>query len=135
MLFHLKANKWVKITTLERTKPNDSGGRFGPNRIPKDQTEYSIQFEVKSGDKLLFITDGVHDNLIRNEVSSSSTTDPLIDALEKFPLDGNFGTAIMENVIAYTAAHRKALGAGQDVKDGAFPGKPDHMTLLVVTVK
>ena len=139
-LYHLTNTQFVELTKPARTNTHDSGGRFGPGRDENDKTEYDFSVEVKSGDQLIFMTDGVHDNLDKNpgENEELGAADARkLDTLQRFSKADDLGLQIMRYVFDYTRALFKAGSEGKNMKTLSkedYPGKLDHMTLLVVKV-
>ncbi|HUD00863.1 MAG TPA: PP2C family serine/threonine-protein phosphatase [Rhabdochlamydiaceae bacterium] len=138
-LYHLNNGKFVELTKPSRTDMRDSGGNFGPNRKNRDKTEYTFTCEVQPGDKLIFMTDGVHDNLDSNPSRDSTLAQPeetdhrKLSTLHRLPQTGEIGSNIMDYVFKYTEPLLTAMENNLDPKN--IPGKPDHMTLLVVQVR
>jgi serine/threonine protein phosphatase PrpC len=143
-LYHLKQGQYIEVTKAARTDATDSGGRFGPHRTLKDKTEYTFSVEVQPGDKLLFMTDGVHDNL-DNDPPEKGTNEPLgaadqrkLATLQGLPQDALPGDHIIDFAYKHSEKYLKEMVQRRTMRDASrkeFPGKPDHMTLLVVQVK
>jgi serine/threonine protein phosphatase PrpC len=143
-LYLLTKGKFVEVTRPARTDATDSGGRFGPHRTLKDKTEYTFSVEVQPGDRLFFMTDGVHDNLDGNP-PEKGTNEPLgaadqrkLSTLQGLPQVALLGELIMDFAYQHSEKYLKEMVNRRTMKDASrkeVPGKPDHMTLLVVQVR
>jgi len=137
-LYCLRDGKFAEMTN------SVTSGKFGPKRTVLDKTEYSFSAEVRPGDRLLFMTSGIHENLDPNPPEKGVWEMPgqadkrKLSTLEKFGQD-NLGRNIICSVIDHTAKYFEQMArSGQklvDVSPKEIPGKADNMTLLVVTVK
>ncbi len=144
-LYHHKKNGTiVELTKPARTDATDPGGRFGPNRTEGDKTEYAFSVEVQPGDQLFFMTDGVHDNLDQNPPEKDVKEALGVDdqrkllTLKQFPKNEDVGQHIINFAHTHSEKYLIALENFQNMKNASrkeYPGKPDHMTLLVVVVK
>jgi serine/threonine protein phosphatase PrpC len=143
-LYRLSQGELTEVTKPARTETTNSGGKFGPNRAPKDKTEYTFSIQVQPGDRLFFMTDGVHDNLDRDP-PEKETNEALgaadyrkLSTLKELLQDEQLGRRIMEFAHQHSEKYLNAMAGGQNMKTASrkeFPGKPDHMTLLVIQVR
>jgi hypothetical protein len=111
----------VELTFPSQVKFNDSSGYFGPNRQRENKTEYAGSVDVEAGERLIWMTDGVHDNLDRNEDRSTDVgviNDRKLERLRSLYAGDPQG--FEDRVMRY-------------VRDNNV--KPDHATLLMITVK
>jgi hypothetical protein len=134
-LYHLNRGSFIEKSGL-------TASRLAPHGSFHDRI-CTVGFSVQPGDKLLFMSEAVHENLDTNppekgiEEEHGKAEERKLSILQQFAQVEDLGNHIMTFVYYRTEKYLNAM-ATQDmskVSPKEFPGKPGHMTLLVVTVK